>query len=173
MMKYTIISHDTSGDGFFAEVTPGMPFACPKPDDFESSNNPPIEYSSIVFVHHCNVGQGIPRITIHGVLKLTDGTLTYGAFGSRIVDGCDVPAEAMAIQGYQPATPQGKISQKPSYVEGLLDAMSEIDAEIECINIEYADSEPCRKAAYRALANAKILIRDLMTMSALPPSGGL
>lgn len=44
------------------------------------------------------------------------------------------------------------------YRQGLLDAITEIDAELECVEIEYADALPGLRAARRVLANAKQLI---------------
>ena len=50
------------------------------------------------------------------------------------------------------------------YKQGLLDAIAEIDAELECVEIEYADAPPCLKAARRVLTNAKQLIVDKLAI---------
>ena len=50
------------------------------------------------------------------------------------------------------------------YRQGLLDAIEEIEAELSCAELEYSDSEICRKTAYRVLWNACLLAQDKIAM---------
>jgi Ni2+-binding GTPase involved in maturation of urease and hydrogenase len=53
------------------------------------------------------------------------------------------------------------------YRQGLLDAVTEIEAELECVELEYADSPPCKNAAFRALTNSKQLILDRLAIESV------
>ena len=60
--------------------------------------------------------------------------------------------------------------EKAAYVLGLQDAITECAAEMECVNLEYSDSDPCRKAAWRGLQNAVFLIQDKIDMLTPTPN---